>query len=338
MTVSAAAASAGNWRRNDERAFNATVVLAAANLDISALAVEKDYWVCEALRAIETAFPQRAVFKGGTSLEKMGIVQRFSEDLDVMVVGDIGRSSAAPSLLKAMFKAAADVTGGTFTNVISGGKKETYWRKGDLEFPAFNSVDRDTALADPNSILLELGQSTGFNPFVDREVTSLLSRALSDRIDTTSFDDLRPFSMQMLHPGRTLIEKLLRVNTFATMSDNRRKPEYWTRIGRQYYDLWALLDQPQVLEFLGDRDEVNAIAKNCIEESIRFGGDEPIPTGGFARSPAFDPVGKLTPRLRREHELTMIELYYGPVPGPSFDEVLVRVHDHGDLLAISSDG
>lgn len=58
--------------------------------------VEKDFWVIEVLRAAttaqtvtdksDTALPVTAVFKGGTSLSRgFGIIERFSEDVDLLI-------------------------------------------------------------------------------------------------------------------------------------------------------------------------------------------------------------------------------------------------------------
>ncbi|MDV8071383.1 hypothetical protein R4P64_33260 [Rhodococcus sp. IEGM 1366] len=51
--------------------------MAASKLNISELAFAKDYWVCEALRAVLAHAGDDLVFTGGTSLEKMRLVQRF---------------------------------------------------------------------------------------------------------------------------------------------------------------------------------------------------------------------------------------------------------------------
>jgi Nucleotidyl transferase AbiEii toxin, Type IV TA system len=52
--------------------------------------VEKDFWVTELLRTVvltAAASGAMAVFKGGTSLSKAyGIVERFSEDVDILLV------------------------------------------------------------------------------------------------------------------------------------------------------------------------------------------------------------------------------------------------------------
>lgn len=54
--------------------------------------VEKDFWVCWTLDALYHRLPSdrpRLLFKGGTSLSKAyGLIQRFSEDIDVTVFRD----------------------------------------------------------------------------------------------------------------------------------------------------------------------------------------------------------------------------------------------------------
>lgn len=54
--------------------------------------VEKDFWVCWTLDALFNGLPSpgpRLLFKGGTSLSKgFGLIQRFSEDIDVTVFRD----------------------------------------------------------------------------------------------------------------------------------------------------------------------------------------------------------------------------------------------------------
>jgi hypothetical protein len=54
--------------------------------------VEKDFWVCWTLNALYRERPAggpRLLFKGGTSLSKAyGLIQRFSEDIDITVFRD----------------------------------------------------------------------------------------------------------------------------------------------------------------------------------------------------------------------------------------------------------
>jgi hypothetical protein len=80
------------------------------------------------------------------------------------------------------------------------------------------------AIADASAILLELGQSGGPNPHDVRPVESLLSRQLKARgFDTAAWSDLAAFDVAILHPGRTLIEKLLRGSSGVRRSARRAR-------------------------------------------------------------------------------------------------------------------
>ena len=95
-----------NYR--DRPDFAATNDAAAERLGISAAIVEKDYWVTQALRILARDFAEDFIFKGGTSLSKgYRLVERFSEDIDVLVLpGDRSRG-ANDRLMKEMGEAAA---------------------------------------------------------------------------------------------------------------------------------------------------------------------------------------------------------------------------------------
>lgn len=63
---------------------------AAANRNISAVLLEKDFWVSWLLAVLfQTEFGEALVFKGGTSLSKVfGVINRFSEDIDLSLSPD----------------------------------------------------------------------------------------------------------------------------------------------------------------------------------------------------------------------------------------------------------
>jgi len=61
---------------------------AAARLGIRPTIIEKDFWVCVALKLLfqKSRFGKSLVFKGGTSLSKAhGLIERFSEDIDLVL-------------------------------------------------------------------------------------------------------------------------------------------------------------------------------------------------------------------------------------------------------------
>jgi hypothetical protein len=90
---------------DERRAFFAET---AARRDLTALIVEKDFWVCWTLRRL-MGVPELAevlTFKGGTSLSKaFGIIKRFSEDIDLTI------NRAAPLLGEVASPMASEISG-----------------------------------------------------------------------------------------------------------------------------------------------------------------------------------------------------------------------------------
>ena len=75
--------------------FEDAVIATAQQFDISEIYIEKDYWVTAALYAIfHSVIADEAVFKGGTALSKCyKLIQRFSEDVDIVVLNNSGVSA-----------------------------------------------------------------------------------------------------------------------------------------------------------------------------------------------------------------------------------------------------
>ncbi|MFT4027885.1 MAG: nucleotidyl transferase AbiEii/AbiGii toxin family protein [Novosphingobium sp.] len=76
---------------------------AGQRLGTAAQNIEKDFWVCWTLDALfngPASHGPRFLFKGGTSLSKgFGLIQRFSEDIDITVFReDIGEDASVEAL------------------------------------------------------------------------------------------------------------------------------------------------------------------------------------------------------------------------------------------------
>ena len=78
-----------NARDEDRRDLFLTT---ARRLGTAVQNVEKDFWVCWTLDVLFNGLPAggpRLLFKGGTSLSKaFGLINRFSEDIDITVFRD----------------------------------------------------------------------------------------------------------------------------------------------------------------------------------------------------------------------------------------------------------
>lgn len=309
--------------------FAPTLDAAAERLGISPTAVEKDYWVSQALRALGTRFADDFVFKGGTSLSKcFGIIERFSEDIDVLVLKHPGRGVDA--VMKGMRDAVSEAFGGDYLDVRSGKREH---RTSSIDYPA---IRPQTGLIQTR-VLLEMGIRGGEHPHELHQVGSLLGDVLErEGVDLTDFDDLGRFSVQVLHPGRTLIEKLVLVNdrVFELGIDPGETPD--VRDGRHFYDIHELLDDARALSIFSDSNEMASVIASIEEVSARF-HRRPVgvpcrPEGGFATSAAFDPSTPVSQVFRRSYELTMPELHFGAGPLPTWEQVCDRVRSLSDLL------
>jgi hypothetical protein len=293
--------------------------------------VEKDYWVSEVLRALAHEFDGDFIFKGGTSLSKgYRIVERFSEDIDVLVLpGNRGRG-ATDKLMKQMGEAAADGIGGTSLTV--GGSETGRHRNYEVSYPAMRAA---TALI-RTSVLLEMGIRGGPQPHEMIPIGCLLGDVLEVAgTDLSAFADLQTFEVAVLHPGRTLLEKLVHIHGL-TQRDGTDVSSIAPRSGRHFYDVFQLLGDERVLNLLADRDQTNEVMDSIEAITLTYFGDsddtELRPPAGFGACPAFAPDSDISRRLRSAYEATMPELYFGTDPLPTWLEICERVVALHELL------
>lgn len=87
--------------------FRDAILVTAQRMDLPPVYIEKDYWVTFALYEIfHSEVGRDTIFKGGTALSKCyKIIERFSEDIDLVVLRHEGESdNKLKSKLKAIGK------------------------------------------------------------------------------------------------------------------------------------------------------------------------------------------------------------------------------------------
>ncbi|MCL1693903.1 MAG: nucleotidyl transferase AbiEii/AbiGii toxin family protein [Actinomycetia bacterium] len=304
--------------------FQPTIEAAGERLGISATAVEKDYWVSQALRVLGDEFPDDFVFKGGTSLSKAyGLIERFSEDIDLLImVGPQGRG-AVDRLMKDMGAVVGRTLAATSVSEhAERGKHRTY----RIGYP----TERVQTTAIEPSVLLEMGVRGGAQPSRRVEIHTLLGDVLEDAgADVSKFPDLERFAVNVLHPGRTLLENLYAIHAEALRLAADPTAAATPRIGRHFYDVSRLLATEEVIMFLADDatvrtvlDHIEAVSR---EHFTRGSVDELRPEGGFRQSQAFDASSEVAGRLRVAYETDMEDLCYGTEPLPSWEKVCGQV-------------
>jgi hypothetical protein len=199
--------------------FGQLVQIVARSTGIAAALIEKDYWVTHTLWAIQRAGLD-IWFKGGTSLSKgFGLIQRFSEDLDLMV--EHGTVTNLP-----------EVASWTSANKGPVAKRRAFYDAlaAALVVPGvtveqdMTRIDKQARGADylaryPGALLAELGPA--MSPFVRLEVgrarvvphvQKTLGSFVHDHVEKQGllgdYEDNRPTGIRCVHPMVTLLEKL----------------------------------------------------------------------------------------------------------------------------------
>jgi hypothetical protein len=155
-------------------------------------------------------------------------------------------------------------------------------------------------------------------------------------VDPSAFDDLTAFPVPVLHPGRTLVEKILMLHTKVTTGAWNGAERYNepTRIGRHYHDVHQLLAMTEVREVLADRTEFLATVTDHERVNADFFKIDvpPRPTGGYATSDAFRRKFEGNAQLGRYYERAMDELRLLDDPAPTWGQVMDDIEAAAQLL------
>lgn len=304
--------------------------VAADLLGVPAAVVEKDYWVAQALRGLQEKHPDEFIFKGGTSLSKAyGLIQRFSEDIDILVRERDGEAKSA------RYKRIGEMTADAAAAVGDPGEREKVF----AERSGLHRTERlhygpdigGPALMLPH-IRLDIGVAGGIEPNEARPIGTLLGDVLVDQrgIELTDFDDLAPFSVPVLHPGRTLVEKLLLVHTVATQSADDVDRLAGFRAARHFYDIHCLLRVEASCSLLEDRPRFESVLEDAVRVSSEHFDEVSAPSlssrAVFSVTPSASAAGVDTATLWLDHgsssrflDGTTIPAAPSPAPSAVFD-------------------
>lgn len=219
--------------------------------------IEKDYWIMHVLYGLKKQGFEFEL-KGGTSLSKgYQIIHRFSEDIDIHI--------KAPTHLEVNENPKSDKP-----KAIQSRKDFYDWLADNIQIDGIIAIKRDTAFDDTDKyrsggirlfyesktgnldgvkegILLEAGFDT-VTPNNKLMISSWAYEKASNNPKINILDN-RANDVACYHPGYTFVEKLQTVAT--KYRQEQETGEKKANLMRQYYDLYCLLDVPEVLEFIG---------------------------------------------------------------------------------------
>lgn len=220
--------------------------------------VEKDYWIMHSLYGLQQQGFDFEL-KGGTSLSKgYRIIHRFSEDIDLRIEPPVamevktGKNHTKPAHIQSRSRFFDYLAETIKINGIKEVSRDhafdnaTYMSAGiRLVYPGRFSLLKGLK----PGILLELGfDDTTPNESIDISSWAV-DKALSVDID---FIDNRAIGVKCYHPAYTFVEKLQAVST--KFRQQQAAGNFPVNFLRHYYDIYCLLGDPMVQEFIGTDD------------------------------------------------------------------------------------
>lgn len=285
--------------------------------------VEKDYWIMHCLYGLQQ-MDLMFELKGGTSLSQgYGIIHRFSEDIDIRIEPPTnmgvksGRNQDKPAHCesrKNFYDWLADMI--AMDGIEKVWRDEAFddgkYRSGGIRLIYKKTAGPLTGLKE--GILLEVGFDD-VTPNMPRDISSWAFNYAANKVAVV---DNRAKGVPCYHPGYTLVEKLQTISTkYRTQQESGSFP---VNFMRHYYDVYCLLDEPEVQSFIGT-PEYQAHKKKRFRS-----GDNPV----IAENEAFllnNPV------VRKEYEEAFQNtkaLYYKAQPG--FDKIMKKIREQADRL------
>lgn len=255
---------------SDKEAFKEIIALTAEHFGYEQSHVEKDYWVSKILRDISMSeYADKTYFKGGTSLSKAyGLIERFSEDLDLFVfTGDRSASKQAEKTLNKkitkyiaklnsdIYKADLSESGGnyrklyfSYDNVFQGvGLKEHL----EVEIKSCDLPDKELMYYPADKRVIK--------PIVTAFLESIGKEEL------ISAYGLESFEMQCINPRKTICDKVSRL---VKLSYDDDATALLAKHIRDVYDLSALYNNQEYNDYLHSEDFLDAMFRVTVEDGL----------------------------------------------------------------------
>jgi hypothetical protein len=321
---------------------------AAARLRTDEQNIEKDFWVCWTLDALfnelEAGGP-RLLFKGGTSLSKgYGLIERFSEDIDITVFReDIGQPATVEKLealsgkkrnarLEAIKTACQTYIQGPMLEGLSALLRQT------LESAKLNAnrarVEPDPADPDGQSLLLWYPTATtegnayirraikidsGAKSALDPHAPVVVKPYIADDLPNL---DLAVGNVTTVDPSRTFWDKVVILHGLRRWWDRRGELRGGgQRVSRHYYDVYRLLASETGRKATEDLE----MAEDCVRHARMFFNRPDLDlASAVPGSFALTPHDGMLSDLRLDYE-AMSGMIFGPIA--TVDEVVAAISE-----------
>ncbi len=304
--------------------------VAGAQLAINAFSIEKDFWVCWTLREL-FALPgigEHLTFKGGTSLSKgWKLIQRFSEDIDVVIhrdaLGFDGERSPEAAQgsnerrrrIEALRTACQIHIRDALRPALEARLHERLDGRG-----AWSLIDHagdpdgqtlifkyPAAIAEGGylraEVKIELGARSDVDPAAQPQIQPYLAEVMPDVTGSSAF------SVRTLEPRRTFLEKVCLLHEESYRAEGKALAE---RLSRHYYDLYCLIRSGAAGEALADPDLFKRVVAH---REVFFRRSAEAQASLKAGTLRLVPTTEREPAWRRDYLAMQEAMFFGESPG-----------------------
>lgn len=328
--------------RADAQTRSGLFAATAQRLGTTPQNVEKDFWVCWTLDALFNGLGDgpRLLFKGGTSLSKaFGLIQRFSEDIDVTVFrDDLGIPASVDELaglsgkkrsaaLDAIKEACETYINGPLAERLAAICAEACARAGLGQEAIRVKADEH----DRQTLLIGYPSVTPTDVYIGKSVK--IESGAKSALDPNSVRTIRPYvdadvpGFDLAVPGitvvnaeRTFWDKVLILHGLRRWYDIRGLLRgNGQRISRHYYDLFCMLQSDSGKAATED----SVLGSDCVAHARMF-FNRPDFDLASAQPPTFAlcPAGAMVDDLRQDYRAMSAMIFGEP---PAFDAVIAAI-------------
>ncbi|MTJ93949.1 MAG: nucleotidyl transferase AbiEii/AbiGii toxin family protein [Desulfovibrio sp.] len=311
--------------------------------------IEKDFWVCWTLDALynKAVIKPRLLFKGGTSLSKAwGLIERFSEDIDITVFRTDFDGAHFPTddelveLSRKKREAILEDIKATCQGFIAGPFHDALKNVADAELGGMSfRFEGDSDDPDGQSLLFHYPSAfrvggkeyvrrvvkieSGAKSALDPHRMATVTPYVADDVDL----DLDVTNVRAILPERTFWDKVVILHGQRRWFENRGSLyKDGQRLSRHYYDVYCMLMAGIGQDALGDL----AMAEDCASHARLFFNRGPLDLesavpGTFALVPSPDMVRSLEDDYGR-----MAGMIFGEAP--PFEDIVDAISDAEEKL------
>ena len=258
-----------NLHKNKE-VFKELIALAAEHFNYEQSHIEKDYWVSKILRDISLSeYGAKTYFKGGTSLSKAyGLIERFSEDLDLFVFS--GNKAASKQAEKTLNRNLSKYIIEQNKNLYQEDLSETGGNFRKLFF-LYDNVFQSIGLKEHLEVEIKScdlqDKQFMYYPADLRTIKPIISVFLENISKQNIIEayGLEGFSVWCINPRKTICDKISRL---VKLSYHDKAVTLLAKHIRDIYDLSVLYYNREYKEFLHSTDFLQAMYKVTLEDRL----------------------------------------------------------------------